>query len=265
MTKKLYSPVLISVPGVFCPYTLTKESVVEKMKNMRYGLRKMTLLDFPGKVACTVFTCGCNFRCPFCHNASLVRGRNEDMELSFDELFSFLEKRRKLLDGVAITGGEPLLHPGVRELLQAVKSLGYAVKLDTNGSFPEVLAGLIADKLVDYVAMDVKSSMERYELLCGRPGMEKLIEKSIEILLKGEVEYEFRTTVVEELHEVADIESAAKLIAGAKRYFLQNFVETEDLLSPWSKFSGPGREKLLAMLAAAQKYVPAAALRGVDL
>ena len=234
------------------------------IEKMRFGLRKMTLLDFPGKVACTVFTCGCNFRCPFCHNASLVRGREEDMELSAGELLEFLERRRKLLDGVAVTGGEPLLHPGTVELLERVKKMGYAVKLDTNGSFPETLQKIISSGSVDYVAMDVKSSFECYEKLCGRPGMTEKVAQSIRILLEGKVDYEFRTTVVDELHTAADIEAAACEIAGAKRYFLQNFTESDDLLSPWSSFSGAGKEKLQEMLKHARIHVPSAELRGVD-
>ena len=234
------------------------------MEKMRFGLRKMTLLDFPGKVACTVFTCGCNFRCPFCHNASLVRGRQEDMELSAAELFDFLARRTKLLDGVAVTGGEPLLHPGTAELLRRIKEMGYAVKLDTNGSFPERLKELVESGTVDYVAMDVKSSPERYDVLCGREGMAPAVAQSMAILMNGKVNYEFRTTVVNELHEVADIAGAARSIAGAKRYFLQNFTETDDLLSPWGAFSGAGKEKLQAMLEAARNYVPATELRGVD-
>lgn len=230
---------------------------------MRFGLRKMTLLDYPGKVACTVFTCGCNFRCPFCHNASLVRGSEEEMELGFEELFAFLERRRKLLDGVAVTGGEPLIHPGTPALLKKIKELGFAVKLDTNGSFPEILEEIIRSGCVDYVAMDIKSSPERYEALCGRPGMTEKIGRSVKLLLEGRVDYEFRTTVVNELHETADIEKAAQLISGARRYFLQNFVETDDLLSPWSSFSGAGAEKLREMLEAARRHVPGTEVRGV--
>ena len=235
------------------------------IEKMRFGLRKMTLLDFPGKVACTVFTCGCNFRCPFCHNASLVSGSEEDMELSAGELLEFLERRRKLIDGVAVTGGEPLLHPGTVELLERVKKMGYAVKLDTNGSFPETLQKVISSGLVDYAAMDVKSSFERYDELCGRPGMTEKVAQSLGILLEGKVDYEFRTTVVDELHTAADIESAAREIAGARRYFLQNFTESDDLLSPWSSFSGAGKEKLQEMLKLARNHVPSAELRGVDL
>ena len=235
------------------------------MKNMRFGLRKMTLLDFPGKVACTVFTCGCNFRCPFCHNASLVRGREADMELSADELLSFLDRRKTLLDGVAVTGGEPLLHAGSAELLKEIKARGYAVKLDTNGSFPGVLAKILESGCVDYVAMDVKSSLEHYDTVCGREGMQEKIMESIKLLMQNETEYEFRTTVVGGLHEVSHIEDAARMIAGAKGYFLQNFVETDDLLSPGASFTGVGREKLQAMLEAARRYVPAAEVRGTEI
>ena len=237
----------------------------QEMEKMRFGLRKMTLLDFPGRVACTVFTCGCNFRCPFCHNASLVRGHEEDMELSAAELFAFLEKRRKLLDGVAVTGGEPLMHSGSVELLKKIKAMGYAVKLDTNGSFPERLKEILDSGCVDYVAMDVKSSFERYEALCGRADMREKVEKSIALLKEGKVDHEFRTTVVDQLHNVEDIRNAARSIAGAKRYFLQNFKESEDLLSPDSAFSGAGQEKLQAMLEAAKEFVPGTAIRGVDM
>ena len=232
------------------------------MENMRFGLRKMTLLDFPGKVACTVFTCGCNFRCPFCHNASLVRGNSGDMELSCGELFEFLERRKKLLDGVAVTGGEPLLHPGTPELLEKIKDLGYAVKLDTNGSFPEQLKAVVETGQVDYVAMDVKSSAAGYDRVCGRPGMLEKVEKSIGLLKQGKVPYEFRTTLVKGLHSLEDMRGIGQLISGAERYFLQNFVETEDLLEPWSAFAGFSQEELLQMLEAVKEFVPAAAIRG---
>ena len=229
---------------------------------MRFGLRKMTLLDFPGHVACTVFTCGCDFRCPFCHNASLVRGNGEDMELSEEELFRFLDSRKKLLDGVAVTGGEPLLHPETPALLEKIRGLGLAVKLDTNGSFPEALEQILDAGLADYVAVDVKSSPEKYDRVCGREGMFDKVARSIGLLMKGSVDYEFRTTVAAGLHEVEDVRGAARVIAGAKRYFLQNFKETEDLLEPWSRFAPVDRETLEKMLAAAREFVPAAAVRG---
>lgn len=232
------------------------------MENMRFGLRKMTLLDFPGKVACTVFTCGCNFRCPFCHNASLVRGNQKDMELSFEELFEFLERRKKLLDGVAVTGGEPLLHPGTPELLKKIKSLGYAVKLDTNGSFPEQLEAVITSGAADHIAMDIKSSADAYDRVCGRTGMIGKVRRSIELLKNSGIPYEFRTTVVKGLHTPEDMKGIGQLVAGAELYFLQNFVETEDLLAPRSGFSGFSQEELLQLLEAVKEFVPAAAIRG---
>ena len=228
------------------------------------GLQKTTLLDFPGRVACTVFLGGCNFRCPFCHNASIVEDSAENA-IPEEEFFAYLEKRKGILDGVCVSGGEPTLASELPELLRRIRSLGLAVKLDTNGSFPETLQKIISSGSVDYVAMDVKSSFECYEKLCGRPGMTEKVAQSIRILLEGKVDYEFRTTVVDELHTAADIEAAACVIAGAKRYFLQNFTESDDLLSPWSSFSGAGKEKLQEMLKLARIHVPSAELRGVDL
>ena len=232
------------------------------------GYQKMSLLDYPGKVACTVFTGGCNLRCPFCHNASLVLRFDESPYMTVDDFFLYIEERNKnrmITEGVCITGGEPLLSHGLRDFILRAKDHGLAVKLDTNGSFPETLQKIISSGSVDYVAMDVKSSFECYEKLCGRPGMTEKVAQSIRILLEGKVDYEFRTTVVDELHTAADIEAAACVIAGAKRYFLQNFTESDDLLSPWSSFSGAGKEKLQEMLKLARIHVPSAELRGVDL
>ena len=226
------------------------------------GLAKLTLLDYPGHTACTVFTGGCNFRCPFCHNATLVRGSADDLEFSEEELFKFLGSRKRLLDGVAVTGGEPLLHPETPELLRKIKDLGFAVKLDTNGSFPEVLEKVIGSGCVDYVAVDIKSSPARYDRVCGREGMFEKVSRTIALLLAGKVDYEFRTTVVSGLHEVEDFPELGKAIAGAKSYFLQNFKETDDLLEPWSTFASVDRATLDKMLAAVRPFVPAAALRG---
>lgn len=160
------------------------------------GLQKMTLLDYPGKVACTVFLGGCDFRCPFCHNGELVLSP-APAEMNQEELLAFLKKRQGLLDGVCITGGEPLLRPDLPQLLEAVKALGYPVKLDTNGSHPRALVDLVERKLVDYVAMDVKNSPERYPETVGVPGLDVgPIRESVGFLLEGLVDYEFRTTVV---------------------------------------------------------------------
>ena len=189
-----------------------------------YGLQKLTLLDYPGNMACTVFTGGCNFRCPFCHNRSLVFLNENDSEIAVEDIFDFLKGRNKILDGVCITGGEPLLHKGIREFIERVRALGLKVKLDTNGSNYETLKQLIDEGLVDYVAMDIKNSPSKYAMTIGMENYDlSEVEKSKDLLLEGKVEYEFRTTVVKDFHEVSDFEEIGKWIKGAKHYYLQNF------------------------------------------
>ncbi len=195
------------------------------------GLQKLTLLDFPGIVACTVFTKGCNFLCPFCHNATLVNRISESSAYTDEEIIAYMKKRKDILEGVCITGGEPLLHSEIKNFIITVKNLEYKVKLDTNGSNPSMLKELVEEKLVDYVAMDIKNSFEKYHITAGT---EKIslndIEESIDFLLQGNVPYEFRTTVTNELHSVADIESIAKRINGADKYFIQNFQDSGDII-----------------------------------
>ena len=227
------------------------------------GLQKMTLLDFPGRVACTVFTVGCNFRCPFCHNSSLVVSP-ELPELSQDDFFAFLRKRQGLLEGVAITGGEPLLHPDMPEFLEKIRALGYAVKLDTNGAFPERLKAVLDAKLADYVAMDVKNSREKYELTAGVPGILPAVERSVELLRAGETPFEFRTTLVDELHEPEDFAAIGEWIQGTERYFLQGFVDSGDILAGGDSFHAASPEKAKACLEAVKPWVPGAQLRGVE-
>lgn len=194
-----------------------------------FGFQKMTLLDFPGRVACTVFTGGCNFRCPFCHNASLVTHIDGE-EITTEEILSYLNKRKGLLDGVCVTGGEPLLQTDLADFLRAVKEMGYAVKLDTNGAYPEKLKALLEENLIDYVAMDIKNSKEKYALTCGVAVDMQKIEQSVELLKEGRVEYEFRTTLVKELHETQDIMSMAKWLSGTRYWYLQSFVDSGDLI-----------------------------------
>lgn len=194
-----------------------------------FGFQKMTLLDFPGRVACTVFTGGCNFRCPFCHNASLVTHIDGE-EITTEEILSYLNKRKGLLDGVCVTGGEPLLQTDLADFLRAVKKMGYAVKLDTNGAYPEKLKALLEENLIDYVAMDIKNSKEKYALTCGVAVDMQKIEQSVELLKEGRVEYEFRTTLVKELHETQDIMSMAKWLSGTRYWYLQSFVDSGDLI-----------------------------------
>lgn len=222
------------------------------------GLQKLTLLDFPGHVACTVFLQGCNFRCPFCHNTSLVMGTDE---ISEDEVLRFLNTRQGLLEGVAITGGEPLLSKELPDFLRKIKALGFKTKVDTNGSFPEKLRSLIGDGLVDYVAMDVKNSPEKYAETAGSDGMLDNVRQSVALLMNSAVPYEFRTTVVDELHEPSDFEAIGKWLKGAQRYFLQGFVDSGDVLRPG--LHAASKEKMEQCLAVAGQYIPSSQIRGL--
>ena len=198
------------------------------------GIQKLTLLDYPGKTACTLFTDGCNLRCPFCHNARLVLPeKRENTSVSDTEILAFLKKRAGLLDGVCITGGEPLLHiRELREFLPEVRALGYAVKLDTNGTKPDALAQLICDGLIDYAAMDVKNAFPYYGETVGLPDFDVTpVKESIALLKESGIEYEFRTTVVREFHTVERIRELAESITGAKRYFLQCFKDSGELIA----------------------------------
>ena len=190
------------------------------------------MVDFPGKLAATVFTGGCNLRCPFCHNALLVNRLVENPEVhSVEEVLSFLEKRKGFLDGVVLSGGEPLLQSGAADFLAAVKSLGFAVKLDTNGCYPDTLEAVLNRGLVDYVAMDIKNSREKYAETVGIPGFDITpIEESVRLLQTGGTDFEFRTTIVKEFHTAQDLASIGQWLAGSPRYFLQQFVDSGDLV-----------------------------------
>lgn len=225
------------------------------------GLQKLTLLDFPERVACTVFIGGCNFRCPFCHNSALVFPQ-DTQKMSEEAFLSFLKKRIGILDGVAITGGEPLLSEEIVPFIEKIKALGYAVKLDTNGSNPARLETLVRRGLVDYVAMDIKNSPEKYALTCGLKAMDLTnIERSVHFLKQGLVPYEFRTTVVEEFHEAADFEKIGQWLEGARAYYLQCFVDSGACLV--EGLHAPSEESLALYRALAAKYVPNTQLRGV--
>lgn len=229
------------------------------------GIQKLTLLDYPGAVACTIFTGGCNFRCPFCHNALLVEPERvkEEGELPMEDVMSFLEKRRGVLDGVAITGGEPLLHCDMPDFLRKIKAMGYKIKLDTNGSNPELLKQILDEGLVDRVAMDIKNSPELYGVTAGRGDIDlESIEKSKNMLLNGDVEYEFRTTVVKGIHTKESLVEAAKWIAGAREYYLQQFKDSGDLLKG-EGLSAFDETEMHELCEAVKNYVPAAEVRGV--
>lgn len=226
-----------------------------------HGLQKMTLLDFPGKVACTVFFDGCNFRCPFCHNSELL-GVGFPPLMDDQELLAFLQKRQGILDGVCITGGEPLLQKDLPQLMEQIKALGFLVKLDTNGSFPDVLAEFLDRGLVDYVAMDIKNSPRRYAQTVGKERFDlSRVEQSVALLLKGTVDYEFRTTVVAQLHDDASFHEIGQWIQGAKRYFLQCFVARDSVLQ--SGLDAPTGTDLQRYAEIARIYVPGTGVRGV--
>ncbi len=228
------------------------------------GLQKLTLLDYPHQVACTVFTCGCNFRCPFCHNASLVLPeRSADEGLDADSVLAFLSKRQGILDGVCVTGGEPLLHEELPDFLRQVRALGYRIKLDTNGSLPERLRALLEEGLVDRVAMDVKNAPDRYAETAGVRTDLSALERSRDLLLEGRTAYEFRTTVVRGLHTEESLRGAAEWIAGAREYYLQQFRDSGDLIAA-AGLEAFTDEEMRTLLEAVRPIVPAVRLRGVD-
>ena len=220
----------------------------------------MTLLDFPGAVACTVFLGGCDFRCPYCHNAELL-DPNFPPLMDETELLAFLKKRQGLLDGVCITGGEPLLRQELPTLLGEIRALGYKIKLDTNGAHPAQLRRILDAGLADYVAMDIKNSPERYAETIGRAQFDVApIRESVRLLMAGDTDYEFRTTVVAELHGEEDIRAIGRWIAGARRYFLQPFTDRETV--PLAGLSAPTQAQLDRFLAIAREFVPETQLRG---
>jgi pyruvate formate lyase activating enzyme len=225
------------------------------------GLQKATLLDYPGKVAATVFTGGCNFRCPYCHNASLIAPGPHAPGISEEAFFDFLAKRKGLLDGVCVSGGEPLLQEDLEPFLSRIKALGFLVKLDANGSNPAKLRRIVQAGLSDFVAMDIKHAPGKYALAAGTAAdVLPAVQQSVSYLLTAPVDTEFRTTLVRSLHTVDDIQTIARWIAGAPRYFLQNFEASGDVLRPGLEGFTP--EELAAFVSAAQAFVPAAQLRG---
>lgn len=226
-----------------------------------HGLQKMTLLDFPGKVACTVFFGGCDLRCPFCHNSDLL-DMNAPALMEEEELLSFLKSRQGLLEGVCFTGGEPLMRPELPDLCRKIKALGYPIKLDTNGFRPGPLRALIEEGLIDYVAMDIKNAPERYEATTGRMDLDLApLYESIALLKEGRVDYEFRTTVVAEFHDDASFPAIGEMIRGAGRYFLQKFTDRESVLS--AGLHAPKEEELRCWAEIMREYVEKVELRGV--
>lgn len=225
------------------------------------GLQKLSLLDYPERLCATVFLGGCNFRCPFCHNASIAVSPESCVEIPSDELFGFLSSRRGLLDGVCVTGGEPLLWD-VEPLLRKIKELGFLVKLDTNGSYPERLRSLVDMNLVDYVAMDIKNQREKYDATAGVAVDIASIERSAELLMRGAVQYEFRTTVAAGLHTVEDIRAIGRWLRGASLYCIQGFVDSGSLIHG-EGLSPLAAAQLIALREAAEPYFERVAVRGM--
>lgn len=229
-----------------------------------HGLQKMTLLDFPGHVACTVFLGGCDFRCPFCHNFELADGSAQPV-MDDEELLAFLEKRKGLLDGVAITGGEPCLHRELPELLKKIRSMGFMTKLDTNGNHPDMLRQILDEGLADYVAMDIKNSPARYAETAGLAIFDlSKVQESINLLMEGvqgRPAFEFRTTVVREFHRAEDFEEIGRWISGAPAYYLQCFTDRESV--PYGNLHAPDKEELEIYRQIVSAYVPHAEIRGI--
>lgn len=226
------------------------------------GFQKLTLLDYPGKTAATIFTGGCNFRCPFCHNSDLVLNPAAFPEIAEEEVLSQLRRRAGFIDGVCITGGEPLL-TDISGLIKKIKELGLLVKVDTNGSFPIRLNALLLSGDVDYVAMDIKNSPEKYAETVGVAGFDtSSIKKSVEILKSSGVDHEFRTTVVKELHTEADMESIGQWLEGETKYFLQGYKLSDGVID--KSLTPHSAEDMKKLLETVRKYIPRAELRGIE-
>lgn len=226
------------------------------------GVNKTTLLDYPGHVAATLFTGGCNMRCPFCQNSGLVLHPQALPEIPEAEVLAFLQKRRGILEGICITGGEPTLQPGLEDFICRVREMGYLVKLDTNGYRPRVLKHLLEENLLDYVAMDIKASKENYGVACGVPEVElSRIEESVELLKASSIPYEFRTTVVKGIHRAEDFTAIGQWLQGCRAYYLQSYRDSEEVMQPG--FMEFGLEQLEDMRRRAAEFVSQTVLRGL--
>lgn len=227
------------------------------------GWNKTTLLDYPGHIAATLFTGGCNFRCPFCHNAELVLCPGEQEEIREEEIFAFLQRRKGITEGICITGGEPSLQPGLKEFIRRVKGLGYLVKLDTNGYRPNVLWELLGEGLLDYVAMDVKASRKNYAQAAGLEGLDiAAIEMSMGIIRSSGIAYEFRTTVVKGIHTPEDMEDIGRWLSGCRAFYLQAYRDNENVMEPG--FCAFSPEEMHDFLEITRKYIDNVSLRGIE-
>lgn len=227
------------------------------------GLQKLAMVDYPGKLAATVFTGGCNLRCPFCHNALLVTRLDETPELGEEAVLSFLATRTKLLDGVVLSGGEPLLQPDAADFLRKIRQMGFAVKLDTNGFFPDRLSAILEEGLVDYVAMDIKNAPEKYPITCGIPGLDTApVAESVKLLRQSGVDFEFRTTLVREFHTPEDLLAIGRWLEGSPRYFLQAFLDSGNLVGSGCSPFTPQEMRDFSLLL--RPFFGEVNLRGID-
>ena len=227
------------------------------------GYQKTTLLDYPGHVAATIFTGGCNFRCPFCHNSDLVVNSTMSPCISQEEIFAFLKKRKNVLSGICITGGEPTLQTNLSEFIKKVRSLGYKIKLDTNGYRPDVILSLLEENLLDYIAMDIKAGLSNYAKVSGIPNLDtSKIKESISIIENSGINYEFRTTVVKELHSQEDFLEISEMLSSSSPYFIQSFKDSGNILTPG--LSSCDTETLNQYLAIVKNKLPFSSLRGIE-
>ena len=227
------------------------------------GFNKTTLLDYPGKIASTIFLGGCNFRCPFCHNSGLVLSPKEQPVIPVHEVLQVLKKRQGILEGVCITGGEPTQNKELFLLIDRIKELGYPIKLDTNGSHPWILKKLVKNHMIDMVAMDIKSSKESYAKVAGCKNLDlKPICESVDFLLSDAIPYEFRTTVVRELHTSADFRSIGQWITGCNAYYLQAYKDSPEVIRPG--YSSYSRKELDSFCKILSETIPAVYVRGID-
>ena len=227
------------------------------------GYQKTTLLDYPEHVAATIFTGGCNFRCPFCHNSDLIVNSTMSPCISQEEIFAFLKKRKNVLSGICITGGEPTLQTNLSEFIKKVRSLGYKIKLDTNGYCPDVISSLLEDNLLDYIAMDIKAGLSNYAKVSGIPNLDtSKIKESISIIENSGIDYEFRTTVVKELHSRQDFLEISEMLSSSSPYFIQSFKDSGNILTPG--LSSCDTDTLNQYLAIVKNKLPFSSLRGIE-
>lgn len=225
------------------------------------GFEKMSLVDFDGLVSATLFTGGCNFKCGFCHNSPLVSSYKDLPEIPQDDILAYLKKRQGILDGVCVSGGEPTLNNDLPEFIEKIKNLGYKVKLDTNGTNPDMVKQLFNDGLVDYFAMDIKNDKKAYAKIIGFDAFDTAkVEKTVEFFLTAPVKYEFRTTLVNEFHTKENMINIGKWIKGADKYFLQKFKENENCIE--QGFSPVEEEKAKEFIEILTPYIPTIKLRG---